>query len=365
MRPDPHDPLLDPGLAGRLQLHLRTRIDRLQRLGDAAAEAEARRRLAAVARHLDQPAEALAQLQALLGLHLRASQWLAAADVLMTCAELLLHLGHLDDARVALEEARRLYLGQRDVAGLALSEILQADLHLRLARDDDALACLLRAMEGLTDLGLSGPLAHVWVQLARFHHRRNQHKVEDAALSAAVDCFHLDGKPLQAALCQIQRAARLGQRGLNEDALATLDDVDRLLTGVEDGRAPLEIRAALDRGRLLDAAGRSAEALRALRKVTGRIDEAGDKALTADILELHGGLLAREAADLDALSAAELLLGRAVDLHIERKQPARVLDAARKIVEAAQRLGDLHLARRWAVRAATAAGALTAPKPEP
>ena len=339
--------------AGRLKLHLQTRVERCRLQGDARSEAEARLRLSKVARQLRDPARALSELSEALGLLLGERAWLACADVLLTSAEFLFQLHKIEDCQQNLGEARRLYINHGDAVGLGLTEILQADVHLLVGDVEAAFSSLLRSMDILTAIALPGPLAHVWIQLARVHHRRQEHRAEDAALSAAVEALTLYGKPRQAALCQLQRAQRLRQRHAHTQALEALQETQRRL-GAAPPSPKIKVRVALERGLLLEDTGDDDGAERSLRRAAAGLAEVDEAALKADVVSALGAHLARRAQERGQLSHVELCLGRAIDISISLQDPQRILALAHILTETARRLGDLEMARRWTIRCSEA-----------
>ena len=337
--------------ARRLMALLERRIARLQGRGEVLAEARARSRLARLV-WTSSPSAALGHLHRALALHREAGDGLACADALLMTADLLCSLGKGQDAQEMLDEARRLYAAGRDVAGLALTELVQAELcELPKARLDH----LHRALQGFVALGHPAMAAEIWVRLALLHRAMGSQRPSEVALDSAAICFEVGGAPGEAArLCGVLTLLARGRGDLDEAEARVSKGLALAKEAGDDG-----LRAALasERGFVRLQRGAHKEALKALRQAQKLLSalETPLPAWEAEVLLAIGRLLASKMSSPHRNGELEIMIGKAVDNFIATGQPLRVVEASRALVELGQRTGDLALSKRWVLRGTEAA----------
>lgn len=357
------DPLKDLGelaSTARLESFLRGEVERSCRRGALRAESEARRRLAAVMLRTKRFERAMGELHRALEINRQRGDWRGAADLLFTMAEFFLDSGRPESCEAMLSRSRQLYGMTSDVSGLALTELLQADVHVRRGDRGAAEASFELALEGFVKLGAPELAGRAFLGLFALRAADADGRLADAALKGAAASFAQGRDPVGAARCRLVLARRLQRRPEGrERALAVLDGLTHRLGS---GNEELAASVGLEHGNLLAACGRLSDAERRLRTALRDLNASASPSpqIEAALMEGLGGVVA----DLhgpEGRGEVELLLARSVDLYMSLQEIPGVVRTALRLVEYARVIEDSELGRRWARRATRAAEFLSRP----
>lgn len=329
----------------RLEGLLRARLERCRRRGDQPGEARAARTLASLRRQQGQAAQSIAGYQSALALHRQQEQWLSCADVLLAYADFLRSLRRAQDAMEALHQARGLYLRHREALGLALTEVVQAGLHLDQQEMDKALASLQRAQRGATLFGVPEMAAPLWAQIASLHRLRREDEAADAAQLAAATAFGLAHMEEHSCQARLALARDLARRRDWPRAQAALDQAEEDARGSQNPRATLAVE--LERAALAQEQGQQARAERHLRRALGRLEQSPQRHLD---LEFYLSATLGQALARRGDAEAPLLLGRAFDIAIMLQDSAATRTLGQELEALAHTHHDPHGAQRWRAR---------------
>jgi tetratricopeptide (TPR) repeat protein len=320
---------------------LRTRVEE----GTGSARALTQLRLAKLV-GTDQPGEALLHIAGALG-ELRAQKdWLRCADALVVAADTLDAMGEADGAKASLDEAAEIYCSHQDGVGLAIIAMVQGHILLNAGDLIGATKHLQLALKGVLAARNVGLSAHLYATLARVHIALDQVPVAVVALASQASCLELGGRRLEASRVRAQRGALLAQQGNLEGAAEEYAKAAEAAT--DDPHLAAAIAA--DEASLLIAMGRAPKAIRRLRSILAA-KQALPPSIEGQLLFKLGLALSSGKTDMDEL---ELVLGRAFEIFRDGRDEELALRAARLIVQAAERTGELHRAAEWMIRAAQA-----------